>query len=55
MVAADRCPECGQDLPGEAKFCFSCGKKLHEKIICAKCGAKLMPGSKFCTDCGEKL
>jgi len=55
MVAQNSCPECGVQLPTEARFCFACGKKLDAPAICPHCSAKLIPGSKFCGDCGKPV
>jgi hypothetical protein len=49
------CPECGEPLATNAKFCPSCGAKLKSSEHCTQCGAKLQPGAKFCADCGAKV
>ena len=48
------CPECGEPLATNAKFCPGCGAKLKAEKHCTECGAKLQPGAKFCADCGHK-
>jgi predicted amidophosphoribosyltransferase len=55
MVPQNACPDCGIQLPTEAKFCFSCGHKLTSVRTCPHCSAKLIPGSKFCGECGKPI
>ena len=54
----ERCPECGNELPSDAKFCHNCGKKIEKigenEIICPHCKQKTKKG-KFCSECGKKL
>jgi len=50
-----KCPKCGADVPGDSKFCPSCGEKMPEPSKCPKCGADAPAGSKFCPSCGEKI
>ncbi len=49
------CPECGEPLATNAKFCPSCGAKLKVNAHCTECGAKLQPNAKFCAECGTKV
>jgi predicted amidophosphoribosyltransferase len=49
------CPQCGEPLAVNAKFCPSCGAALKKATHCPECGTKLQPGAKFCTDCGKKI
>ena len=47
------CPECGQGVPLEAKFCPLCG---HQQVVfqeCPSCGKNLSPGARFCPRCGK--
>lgn len=49
------CKKCGNVLPENAKFCFECGAKVEQELICAACGAKMPVGYKFCMECGGVL
>lgn len=53
-----KCPNCGTELPANAKFCFSCGNKTEKpaenEMICPACGNKT-PRGKFCIMCGKSL
>jgi membrane protease subunit (stomatin/prohibitin family) len=47
------CPDCGQSIPINSKFCPMCG---HQQLIfrqCTNCGKNLTPGAKFCSRCGH--
>lgn len=48
-----RCPRCGQENPGEARFCLHCGAQLS--LSCAGCGLVLPPGARFCPGCGHAV
>ena len=53
-----KCPNCGNTLPANAKFCMECGTKIEllsqNEIICPACGKKT-PKGKFCMECGQPL
>ena len=49
-----KCNNCNQELPENAKFCFSCGAKVGNPF-CMNCGAKLVEGARFCMMCGASL
>lgn len=53
-----QCPNCGNKLPANAKFCLECGTKIvsldQNEIICPSCGAKT-PKGKFCLECGAPM
>lgn len=49
------CPQCNAPLPGQVKFCPSCGARIQAQAHCTECGAKLLPGAKFCPECGAKV
>lgn len=46
------CPECGSELPSDAKHCSYCGTALQNK--CKNCGTILGAEDVFCSDCGHK-
>ncbi len=52
------CPQCGNLLPLNAKFCLECGAKIEapaeNEMICPSCGKKT-PKGKFCMECGAPL
>lgn len=52
------CPNCGNSLPANAKFCLECGTKIENlaenELICPACGKKTLKG-KFCLECGAPL
>lgn len=65
------CPQCGEKLGNDDKFCTSCGaqveledssgiksKKDADKkpaSYCSKCGDELSEGDKFCPSCGAEV
>ena len=53
-----KCPNCGNILPPNAKFCLECGTKIEQissnEMICPHCGKKT-PKGKFCMECGQPL
>lgn len=53
-----KCPNCGNSLPANAKFCLECGTKIEvlaeNEMICPNCGKKT-PKGKFCMECGQPL
>ena len=53
-----KCPNCGNVLPANAKFCLECGTKIEQlaanEMICPACGKKT-PRGKFCMECGQPL
>ena len=67
--APRRCPNCGSENRGAAKFCKSCAQRLEPEktethptahpgpilIICDQCGIKNEPSNKYCDNCGTKL
>ena len=49
------CPECGNQLYPNAKFCNNCGHKIERELKCSQCGCKITEKDKFCSNCGNKL
>jgi membrane protease subunit (stomatin/prohibitin family) len=46
------CPECGNPIAADAKFCTACGHQLMVVEHCGACGTSLPPAAKFCPHCG---
>jgi membrane protease subunit (stomatin/prohibitin family) len=47
------CPDCGNSIARESKFCPYCG---HQQLVfhqCVNCGKNLPPYAKFCPRCGH--
>ncbi len=47
------CPDCGNHIPGNAKFCPLCG---HQQLVldqCSNCSKNLPPNARFCPKCGH--
>ena len=49
------CPECGNPVAPNAKFCSNCGAKQNAGAACPACGQAVTPGANFCSNCGQKL
>ena len=63
------CRECGQEIPADSDFCYSCGalKKTAMAVddsgavqqlksgVCPYCGRENDEGSEFCGTCGKPL
>ena len=47
------CPQCGNMVNKNSKFCTNCGTKLS--VTCPNCGSILKAGTKFCTNCGTPM
>lgn len=48
-----QCPDCGNSIPKESKFCPLCG---HQQLVfdqCVHCGKNLPPNARFCPKCGH--
>jgi membrane protease subunit (stomatin/prohibitin family) len=48
-----QCPDCGNFIPKESKFCPLCG---HQQVVfdqCNNCGKNLPPNARFCPKCGH--
>ncbi len=59
MTELSNCPNCGNEVKLNDKWCTKCGVKLElaaEEILCCKqCGNKLKNGDAFCPQCGTKI
>lgn len=51
---SDACPDCGQPVSTDSRFCSHCGAQLVVLSKCSKCGKNLPPGAKFCPRCGRE-
>ena len=58
----NRCPHCGSENAGEARFCGQCARPLPLSrpeapavAICQACGAADSPGLSYCEQCGSRL
>ncbi len=47
------CPDCGGQVPADARFCPLCGHQLLVLGQCGNCGKNLTPGARFCSRCGR--
>jgi len=48
-----QCPDCGNSISRESKFCPLCG---HQQVVfsqCSNCGKNLPPNARFCPKCGH--
>jgi predicted RNA-binding Zn-ribbon protein involved in translation (DUF1610 family) len=52
-AASIKCPQCGEPVKTEARFCANCGAKMQ--VECPECGATLRADAKFCDSCGAKV
>jgi hypothetical protein len=48
------CPDCGRNLPSDARFCSGCGLELDARD-CPDCGRELADDAQFCSGCGRSL
>lgn len=49
------CPECGNELGEDDRFCNMCGAKAPEIGKCPECDAEVDSGDRFCSKCGTEL
>jgi len=50
-----KCPDCGNSISGESRFCPLCG---HQQLVfnqCSGCGKNLPPNARFCPKCGHPV
>jgi membrane protease subunit (stomatin/prohibitin family) len=53
--AEARCPDCGQGVPHDARFCHHCGHQILVFQRCARCGKNLPASARFCVQCGHPV
>lgn len=46
------CPDCGNEIAKDSRFCPLCGHQLVVLSQCHECGKNLSPNAKFCSRCG---
>jgi len=49
-----KCKKCSAENEGTSKYCYKCGERLAQTLICAKCDKPLKPEAKFCNECGTQ-
>ncbi len=57
MAGTKRCPNCGNNVPADAKFCPYCGFKFEQEMKmkkCVKCGRDIPADAMFCPYCGAQ-
>ena len=52
-TAMVQCPDCTNDIPGDARFCPLCGHQQLLLVRCSNCGKNLTPKARFCSQCGQ--
>ncbi len=50
-----KCPNCGEVVSANARFCSACGKEIIRKKFCSSCGQEVPFGARFCSACGNKI
>lgn len=50
-----RCPDCGNEVPLDARFCPLCGHQILIFQKCPACGKNVPPKARFCPQCGGLL
>lgn len=49
------CPNCGDVVEADEKYCKKCGKPLLAAKVCEACQTENDMESKYCKNCGHKL
>ena len=55
LATIHNCPECGGQIPSDARFCPLCG---HQQVVfnrCRHCGKNLTVQSRYCPQCGKAV
>jgi len=47
------CPDCGNEIDRDSRFCPKCGHQLVVLSQCHECGKNLSPNAKYCSRCGS--
>jgi membrane protease subunit (stomatin/prohibitin family) len=50
-----KCPDCGQGIPREARFCPHCGDQILVFQQCVQCSSNLAADARFCSRCGHPV
>ena len=50
-----KCPNCGEEISPNARFCSACGKEIIRKKFCTNCGQEVPVDARFCSSCGNKI
>jgi membrane protease subunit (stomatin/prohibitin family) len=50
-----KCPECNNPVPVDARFCSYCGHQIVVFQQCPECGKNLPPHARFCIRCGTEV
>lgn len=48
-----KCNNCGTEFEGN--FCYECGQKWTDDIVCPQCGIRLTGAEKYCSECGQSI
>ena len=55
VANTQQCPDCKQNVPGDAGFCPYCGHQIMVLEQCQACGKNISLNAKFCPKCGTKV
>lgn len=55
QTATCRCPDCGNQIPCDARFCPLCGHQVVVFQKCLQCGKNAPPKARYCPQCGTAL
>jgi len=50
-----KCPDCKQMVPHDARFCPFCGHQIIVFAQCVSCSKNLSPSARFCPKCGTRV